>query len=125
MTISEVLEFVDELKPNQYLDAEKINWLSKLDHTIFSEIISTHENPSITSFDGYDEDVDRDTVLLAPAPYDSMYSHYIESQIDLYNAEYTRYNNSASVFNADYASFSKWYRRNHMPLASNKYKNVM
>lgn len=43
MTIAEVLAEVDEIKPNQYDDALKIQWISRLEGKIYSEIINTHE----------------------------------------------------------------------------------
>lgn len=124
-TITEVLETVDELKPNQYLDAEKIKWISKLDGIVKSEIIDKHEGGSEIPWEPYDETTDGDTVLLVPEPYSSMYQHYIEAQIDYHNAEYTRYNNSSAIFNMDYEDYAKAYRREHMPIAkATKYKNL-
>lgn len=172
MTINEVIQAVDSLKPNSYSELEKIQWLSELDGTIKAEIIDTHEGAdkeeaineyiknnvleyekivneyakvnevsleeareqipfheikykeakehiestrSDIMFDGYNENTSLDTELIAPAPYDRMYKSWLESRIDYANGEYSKYNNSVTVFNADYLSYQRAYNRKHMP----------
>lgn len=119
MTIREALEKVDKLKPNQFEDAEKVRWLNALDATVKAEIINTHEGAELVTFDGYDEDTDTDTELLVPPPHSDIYLHYLFAQIDFNNAEYTRYNNSISMFNSKYSEFAAYYNRTHMPLQNN------
>lgn len=115
-TIREAIEYVDAVKPNDYKESIKKGWLSELDKLIFSEVIVTHEN-GIDEFNGYDEDTPLDTQLLVSSPYDEfIYSHYLEMKIDYYNAEYGKYNNSASMFNNAYEAFKVWYERNNKPL---------
>ena len=46
MTIREVLETVDRLKPNQYGSADKLRWLSELDGAVYREILTQHETRS-------------------------------------------------------------------------------
>lgn len=43
MRVEEALALLDELKPNQYDDAVKISWLSKLDFKIYEEVIKRYE----------------------------------------------------------------------------------
>lgn len=113
MTIIEAINKIDALKPNDYTQSEKVKWLSTLDSLIYKEIITTHEGD--TTFAGYTDDTPVDTVLLAGEPYDDMYIHWLESKIDYYNAEYTRYNNSVTQFDDMYSAFSKYYNRTHKP----------
>ena len=115
MKIIEAIQAVDTLKPNTYSELEKIQWLSKLDSTIKTEIIDTHEGNEDITFNGYDENTSLETELLVKSPYDSIYVSWLESRIDYANGEYAKYNNSTTVFNTDYASYEKYYNRNHMP----------
>lgn len=117
MTISGAIDNVDRLKPNGFSDDEKIGWLSELDARIWAEIIQTHEGAEDRTWEPYTEDTDRDTVLLAYAPYDPVYRYWLEAQIDLYNMELDKYNNSTALFNAAYQDFAGAYNRTHMPHA--------
>lgn len=117
MTIIEVLNRVDNIKPNSYGITEKIRWLSDLDGIIKNEIFDTHEGGENISFSGYTEDVELDTVLLVPAPYDDIYIHYMEMRIDYANNEYGKYNNSMVMYNTAYSAFERYYNRNHMPIS--------
>lgn len=114
MTIIEAINKVDELKPNSYTQLDKIRWLSNLDGTIKAEIIDTHEDGEMVIFDGYNSDTSTDTELLVKAPYDELYLYWLESRMDYYNAEYGRYNNTLSMFNAAYSAYESFYNRAHM-----------
>lgn len=115
MTIMEALHRADALKPNMYTTVEKIKWLSILDGIIKKEIIDTHEGGEGVVFDGYEEDVELTTELLVPAPYDDIYIHWLEAQIDYTNGEYGKYQNSKSMYNTSYDAFKNFYHRTHMP----------
>lgn len=115
MTINEAITQIDSLKANTYTPTEKIGWLSRADFMIKRNIIDTHEGAEAVEFDGYTEDTDPNTVLLAPAPYDEMYIRYLEAQIDYTNGEYAKYNNAILMFNASYEAYASYYNRNHMP----------
>ena len=116
MTIIEVINRVDNIKPNSYGITEKIRWLSELDGIIQNEIFDTHEGGENISFSGYTEDVELDTVLLVPAPYDDIYLRWLEAQIDYCNEDTTQYANSMAMFNVAYSSFDRYYNRAYMPL---------
>lgn len=115
MTIMEALHRADALKPNMYTPAEKIKWLSILDGIIKKEIIDTHEGGEDVVFNGYEEDALLTTELLVPAPYDDIYIHWLEAQIDYTNGEYGKYGNSKSMYNTSYDAFKNFYHRTHMP----------
>lgn len=120
MTINEAIERLDNLKYNTYTNADKISWLSKLDNMLKRHIIDTHEGAESIVFDGYTEDTDPDTVLLAAAPYDEMYLRWLEAQIDYTNGEYDKYNASILLFNTEYEAFNAFYTRTHMPLTAGR-----
>ena len=118
MTIDGAIQKIDSLKPNNYTQSEKVNWLSNLDHIVKTEILDLYEGNDEKSFEGYDDNTPLTTELLVPAPYDDVYLYWLESRIDYYNAEYAKYNNSVTSFNTVYSSFGRYYNRTHMPIGT-------
>ena len=113
MTLIEAINGIDAVKPNTYDIGEKIRWLSELDGRIKVEIIDTHEGGDGVVFNEYNEDTPYDTKLLCKAPYDEIYLLWLEAKIDYHNREYTYYNNSARMFEAQFAEYKKDYIRKH------------
>lgn len=115
MTIFEAISMFNGMKPNSYDQSTKIKWLHTLDSMVKINIIDTHEGADTVNFEGYTDDTDLSTKLLAPAPYDEMYLFWLEAKTDYWNGETARYNNSISMFNNAYAEYERYYRRTHMP----------
>ena len=122
MTILEAIGRVNESKPNSILNTMKVKWLSIIEWKIMRELVETHEDSDKISYSGYNEKTPLDTVLLAPAPYDEMYVHWLEAQIDLTNGEIGKYNNSMSLYNAEADAFYRYYKRTHKPLQKHSIK---
>lgn len=116
MTVAQVIIDTDNKKPNQYSPEDKVKWLSELDGMVKRQVIDTHEGYDTVVFSPYDVDTDMDKKLLISEPYTSLYALYLFMQIDFLNAEYTRYNNSAAMFNSSYQQFVSDYNRTHKPL---------
>ena len=115
MKIKDAIALVDRLKPNKFSVADKVAWLSEIDGLIVRELVETHENPPVNGdFGGYTDD-NLEVELIAPYPYDILYRWYLESQIDLGNMEINKYNNSRTLFNNAYLTFTDFYNRTHMP----------
>jgi hypothetical protein len=119
MTIMEAIKRIDAVKPNSYLQGEKIRWLNALDGMVKSKVIDTHQGADAVVFEGYTEDTPLGTALLVPAPYDEMYIFWLESKIDYWNGETGKYNNSISMFNTAYSEYERFYNRTHMPIGEN------
>lgn len=118
MTILEVINSVISLKPNAYPPEQMVTWLNQVERKIKQEIIDTHcGGPNAPELPYTIED-NSDTVLYAPAPYDMLYQRWLEAQIDYANAEYSKYNNSISMFNTEYQTFADWYNRTYRPKRS-------
>lgn len=115
MKIIEAINRIDALKHNTYSQTDKVRWLSTLDNMVKNHVIDTHEGAEEVSFTGYDDSTDVQTELLIPAPYDDAYLLWMESKIDYYNGEYSKYNNAAEAFNTAYDSYKAYYNRTHMP----------
>lgn len=114
MTIMEAINQIDGLKANTYSVADKVTWLSRLDGMIKQDVIDTHECGERIVFVPYTTD-DVDDELLVDAPHDEMYIRWLEAQIDYANGEYSKYNNSITMFNTAYNAYQNWYNRHHMP----------
>ena len=116
MTIMEALHRIDNLKPNGYSNPEKIKWLSILDGIIKTEVIDRYEGGDAIVFEGYADDAELTRELLVPAPYDEIYIHWLEAQIDYINGEFDKYENSNTMYNSSYTAYANNYNRTHMPL---------
>lgn len=115
MTIMEAINRIDSVKPNSYSQSEKVKWLSTLDGIVKKEIIDVHEGAEGVTFNGYTDDTLLTTELLIPAPYDEVYLFWLESKIDYWTGEISKYNNSISMYNGALAAYEKYYNREHMP----------
>lgn len=115
MTIMDAINRIDTLKPNRYTLVEKISWLNTIDERIMEEIISKYESGDTTVHTAYTEDTALTTELLAKAPHDELYLYWLEAQVDYWNGEYAKYNNSIEMFNTAYTAFANYYHRNNMP----------
>lgn len=128
MTIREAIDRADTLKPNQYTDELKIQWLSELDNRIYNDLFLTHEDNPYADIEPPEEGeedqrlifpyTDDTKTLLAEAPYDVLYPSYLKAKIDESNEEFGRYQNSAAIYNTQYHDYASWYNRQHMPITN-------
>lgn len=114
MTIKDIIDKLDKLKPNQYRLDEKMSWLSDLDARVVNDIIQPHQREKV-EIKRY---TDTGDTLLVEDAYSEMYLHYMMAQIDYHNAEHTRYNNSSAAFNEVFTDYARHYKRTHMPVSS-------
>lgn len=121
MKIIEAINRIDDLKFNTFSQDQKVNWLSKLDSMVKTQIIDTHEGGEEVSFTGYDSDTDLQTQLLVKAPFDEVYLRWMEAQIDYHNGEIDKYNISITMFNTEFEAFENWYHRNHVPVSGGRF----
>lgn len=118
MTIAEAISQADKLKPNQFAQTLKIKWLSNLDGLTFAEVLLTHADCPIESFDGYSEE-SLGTELLIPFPYaEDVYVNYLQAQMARENGETAKYNQSITLYNNAFKMYQSWYNRTHVPIPS-------
>ena len=123
MTINDAITEVNNLKPNDYSDGDKIKWLYRLDAEIKAAIYDTHDyndGESEPELENYDADHKSTTVLLVPEPYAEIYVHYLSAQIDYYNREYDGFNATNAMYAAAYSAFRNHYNATHMPKTARK-----
>ena len=114
MTVSEAIARLDNRKFNTYSKDDKIGWLSAIDARV-KKIMESHEGDDGIPFAAYRVDEDMHKELLVQSPFDDLYIHYMEAQIDLGNGEGDGYNAAIILYNALFNEFRGWYGRNHMP----------
>lgn len=114
MTILDAIGRVDALRHNTFAQEEKVQWLSQVDGLVHQELICTHEGG--TEFRPYDAQTPLEQELLVGAPYDELYLHYLEAQMDYHQAEFDRYNRSMGMYQAVLSAFTNHYNRTHLPL---------
>ena len=54
-------------------------------------------------------------MLLLDPPHDAIYRHWMEAMIDYENGEYSKYQNTMQMFNAQWASFVAWFAETYRP----------
>lgn len=122
ITIDEIIELVDTVKPNTRTDEEKIKWLNEIDSLIKRDIIDTHEDYENYPFEEYTPNTPLDTALLIPAELGrDIYRYYIEYQIDIINREYNKYNAAAALYQSALEELELYWHNHHVPLKSSKF----
>lgn len=118
MTMNEVIEYVDRVKPNVYADEDKYRWMNTLDGNVAREVMQEEK-------ESYDLPKDADTPLLVPHPYDDIYPLYVSAMIDYHNREYDEYNNTVLLFKERLDQYKAWYIRNNPCCDYKNFRNVM
>lgn len=116
MTVGEVLERTDRLRPNGFDRPTKLLWLAEAEGHIYREIVCTHENPLNIPPPQIDGDVHPGYRLTAPFPYDNVYVLWMMCMIDLANMETAKYNNSRVLYNNAMLTLRDYWNRTFMPL---------
>ena len=110
MKIREALALADAQRINGIDEVLKLQWLSELDGRVVREVISPFAEGD---FKGYSADTARDTALLIPYPYDSIYPAYLVMNIDRLNNEMQKYNDGADACAEIMEAYRSWYVRTH------------
>ena len=120
MTVSEVIEFVDTVKPNAFPPAVKIRWLSQLEGRIASEVfLMAPQEMEQFNYAALDEAEAERQILLVNFPYDDIYPAWIKAMVDYENGEYNKYQNTMQQFNERFNSFVAWFANAYEP--ANRY----
>jgi len=112
-TIKEIIEQVDNRKPNGFLDDVKVRWIAQLDGKIAQNVLLMGVE-ELQEFDyKYPEDLER--TPLVSFPHDDLYDLWLEAQIDARNGEWNRYQNTIELYNAAYGNFVEWFANTYRP----------
>lgn len=114
MTVHEAITLTDGLVHNTYTRAEKLGWLQTLEGLIAREILSGCQGLEDPEPPVFTQETPGDTLLLAPAPFDQVYLHYLAAQIHCCNGELERYNNAIALFQAAFDAFRNDHNRRYI-----------
>lgn len=103
MTARQIIDRVNEIKPNAFSDTVKLAWLNELEGRIAAEVLlmPPAEIRGVT--------LNLTSVPLVEPPYDDMYQHYLAARIDEANGEYDKAQNTMARFNACFSEFVCWF----------------
>lgn len=107
MTIIEAITRADEIARNAYSQKIKVQWVSEVEALCHREMVFTRAG-STDDWKPFPEDVDLNTKLVMPEPYDSAYVYYLESKIHYANEEFDLYNAAAAKFGEMYGGWKSW-----------------
>lgn len=111
MTLKEVIDLVDKMRPNDFPPEVKTVWINDLETKIQAEVLLLSPPDTIT----YDYSVDANCELLVDKPYEKIYYSYLISMVSFGNGEYDRYENESKLFNSHYSAFCKWFADHYDP----------
>ena len=113
MKIIEAIMLADGTARNDIEQAVKLQWLSTVDGLLAREVFDQYEGTEV-NFQGYDGETDqKETDLLAPAPWDELYVNYLVMRIYLIQEEIERYNNAALVYAESLRRFENHMNQTH------------
>ena len=104
MRIFEAIDQADELKPNDFTQDQKIQWLAALDFRLYTELLLQYADP-LPDFTIYTSDTELTKKLLVPPPFDELYPLYLIMRMELFNGEVNRYNNARLVYQSALQSY--------------------
>ena len=112
-TIKQIIDRVDELRPNQYSEVMKLAWLSELEGKIAADVMlmGIEEIRSIEY--SYPESLKVEP--LVSYPHQEVYMYWLMAQIDFANGEYNKYQNSMEMYNQHLSNYVRWFANTYEP----------
>ena len=110
-TLRHMIRMADAIRPNAFSDAVKTAWLSGVEGRIQLEVFLL-EPTEVVSYT-WPEDADKQ--LLTEPPFDDVYLHWLEAQIDYADGEYDKAANSFAMFNNAMAEYTRFIARRYAP----------
>ena len=111
MTLKQVIDRVDAIKPNAFDEATKTMWINEVEGFVQTEVFLLAVEDVIE----YVWPTDQNTELLVPAPHSKLYWTYLTAMVDFANGEYDKYNNTMQVYNAFMSEYMRWYAAHYRP----------
>lgn len=119
MKVREVLDQVNEVKPNVYSDARLMDFLNEVEAMIWNEVLDNEPADYVS----LSIPEDYETELVAMPPYSKVYGSYIQAMIDFQNEESVSYQNNMAMFNSVYLEYKKYMQRAESAANDYKFRN--
>lgn len=113
-TYFEIIERVDERKPNAFSEKAKLGWLTALDGRIAADIFLMGIEEVRALPRSYPEAMDKEP--LVGYPHDDLYDAYLEAKIDYANGDFSSYQNCMEAYNQLYSGFRLWFANTYDPV---------
>ena len=117
MTVGQALERAEELRPGSRIAlATRQAWLKEADAMLrerFFKNSITDAYDDVGADLAWDDSLQDDDVLLAPAPFDALYPHYLCAMTDAALGETDRYVGEQAQYNSLLADLAAWLRRSY------------
>lgn len=120
MKVRNVLDQVNEVKPNSYSDSRLMDFLNEVESMIWVEILGN--DPS--NYTPLTLPDDNETDLIAEPPYSKVYGSYIQAMIDFQNEESISYQNNMSMFNSMWLEYKKFMQRKEAAVNDFRFRNI-
>lgn len=111
MTLSSIIQQVDDIKPNAFTNDTKTAWINEVEGLVQTEVMLL----AIDDVIQYDYETDKNTVMLVKPPHDKIYWTYLTALIDFANGEYNKYQNTMQMFNSYFGEYMRWYALHYRP----------
>lgn len=121
MKLKEAIQSFRELCPSPYSTDQLVAWIGELDGMAIRDVYEVREGNPVPEDWKYYTAADMEAELLIPAPFESVYMHWLKSMTDYWQDE-SNYSNSSKAFNNGYMSFGDWWRRTHAPVHKRQWK---
>ena len=119
MTVGEALERAEQLRPGSKIAAAtRQSWLREVDgmlRTLCFANSQTDDFDAVGADRAWDGGLRDEAVLLAPAPFDALYPHYLCAMTDAALGETDRYAGEQAQYNGLVAELTAWLRRQYQP----------
>ena len=121
MTVGQALERAEELRPGSRVSVHtRQEWLREADGMLrerFFKASDTDAFDTVGADRAWDDGLQDEDVLLAPAPFDALYPHYLCAMTDAALGETDRYAGEQAQYNGILAELAAWLRRTYPPRA--------
>lgn len=120
MKVRNVLDQVNEVKPNTFSDARLMDFLNEAEAMIWTEVLdndpANYRTLTLPS--------DNETDLIANPPYSKLYGAYIQAMIDFQNEESISYQNNMAMFNSVFLEYKKYMQRREAAINNHRFRNI-
>ena len=126
MTVGQALERAEELRPGSRVSVHtRQEWLREADGMLrerFFKASDTDAFDTVGADRAWDDGLQDEDVLLAPAPFDALYPHYLCAMTDAALGETDRYAGEQAQYNGILAELAAWLRRTYPPRACTRWQ---
>ena len=117
MTVKELFDLVDQIRPNAFTEREKLHFLNTIEGKVYREILEKAEKGAEEFLPFREGDEERE--LAVPIPYTDIYIYYLAAMRDFDNGDAGRYNDTMVLSNTAWNDYAAYYREKHRPKQTN------